>query len=72
MRWADFHRKEEGLSPAAYDVVLWLRRAGHRVFCAKRTAAGAETHHELDGQIVPTSWLFDIAAAEARPAGGRA
>ncbi|WP_119301111.1 hypothetical protein [Dongia deserti] len=56
------HDTELGLTPAAYDAVLKLRRHGHRVFCAKREDR-RETHHELDGQIVPTSWVMDMARA---------
>lgn len=49
-----------GMSAPAYDAVLRLRRAGHRVYCAKRVK-GIETHHALDGEIVPTSWMIDMA-----------
>jgi hypothetical protein len=68
MKWRDLHRNGEGLSPAAYGAVLALRKVGHRVTCARRHH-GAETHHELDGTIVPTSWLVDRARVD--PAGGR-
>jgi hypothetical protein len=44
--------------------VLLLRRRGHTVYCAARRE-GAETHHELDGSIVPTSWVLDMARAES-------
>jgi hypothetical protein len=60
------HSARDGLSRAAYAAVLALRRQGHRVFCAKRDGDGRETHHELDGDIVPTSWLVDLSGA--RPA----
>ncbi|WP_119304989.1 hypothetical protein [Dongia deserti] len=63
MRWKELHHNDTGLMPVAYQAVLKLRRHGHRVYCARR-ANGAETHHELDGQIVPTSWIVDMARAE--------
>jgi hypothetical protein len=65
------HSARDGLSRAAYAAVLALRRQGRRVFCARRDAEGRETHHELDGDIVPTSWLVDLSAARRAGQGGR-
>lgn len=61
--------RHHGLTPDAYRAVLALRRAGHRVTCARRDEDGRETHHNLDGTIVPTSWLFDLSSQQraARP-----
>lgn len=59
----DRSHEKRGLTHAAYEAVLKLRRHGHRVTCAKRDSRGIETHHELDGTIVATSWLVDMARA---------
>lgn len=63
------HSKRDGLSRHAYLAVLHLRRQGHRVYCAKRED-GKETHHEMDGAIVPTRWLLDCSGVGQPRRGG--
>lgn len=52
-------RVPKGALPIVYDAVLELRRRGLSVY-----RAGPD-RHELDGAIVPTSWL--LAEARNRP-----
>ena len=56
-------RMRRANSALVHMAVRFLRASGHRVGVAQRRR-GEETHHELDGQIVPTSWLLDMARAE--------
>lgn len=56
-------RRRRKNSALVHMAVTFLRKRHHRVAVAKRVH-GVETNHELDGQIVPTSWLMDMARAE--------
>jgi hypothetical protein len=47
-----------------YMAARFLRGKGHKVRVFQRDPYGRETHHEIDGQIHPTSWMVDMAKAE--------
>lgn len=60
-------KNEPHPDPATYGAVLYLRRHGHVVHShdARRDL------HQLDGAIVPASWLRDMAVVEGwRSEGG--
>ena len=56
-------RGEKQLSAADYGAVVRLRKAGHEV----RRLPGLSDRHLLDGEIVPTSWLVDMARDVDQP-----
>lgn len=60
--------------PEVYEAILFLRRRGHRVWRPGTWENPAvRDRHMLDGQIVPSSWLLDMARVEGwRPRSGEA
>lgn len=53
------HSHDTGVTEKVWLIVRDLRRQGRRVFVAQRDERGCETHHVVDGVIVPTTWLID-------------
>lgn len=47
-------------APSVYAAVMTMRRRGHAVYRV------GDDRHEIDGSIVPTSWLLDEAKNQAR------